>query len=142
MNEDKGSAEQQALRMEERAAEAGAPWQPREGEGYGMTRSEAPDGGRRSIGRRVLENPVGPLMVGLALLGGIAVAIVVGDDRARPGLRSLSLRRRARVLADAFRGPDLAVRPRVFATLARVAALSLAGVTWRWVRAIARDRAV
>ena len=140
MNEDNGSAEQQAKRMEERTTKEGARGRTREGEGYEMTGWEAQGGAMQRIRNGVLTSPVTPLIVGLALLGGIAAVLVVSDDHARPG-RSL-LGRRARVLADAFSGPDLAVQPRLLATLARVAALSLAGLTWRWVRAIARDRVV
>ena len=140
MNEENGSAEPQAEQTGERAAEERARGRTREGEGYGMTGWEARGRARRRFARGALASPVAPLIVGLAILGGIAAVLVVSDDRARPG-RSL-LGRRARVLADAFSGPDLAVRPRLFATLARVAALGLAGVTWRWVRAIGRDRVV
>jgi hypothetical protein len=137
MNEDKGSAEQQAQRMDERAAEAKAAARSREGEGYRTTGWEARGRARRRSGRGVLENPAAPLIVGLALLGGIAAALVVSDDRGQHGLRSLG--RRSRGLADAFRDPDLSVRTRALATLARLAAIGLAGVTWRWVRAIGRD---
>ena len=140
MNEDNGSAEQQAERMEERTAGERARGRTREREGSGMTGWKSQRGAMQRIRQGVLASPVTPLIVGLALLGGIAAVLVMSDDRARPG-RSL-LGRRARVLADAFSGPDLAVQPRLLATLARVAALGLAGVTWRWVRAVVRDRVV
>jgi hypothetical protein len=140
MNEDKGSAEQQALQMEERATEAKAQWRPREGEGYGTTEWETRGRAKRRFGRGLLTNPSTPLVVGLLLLGGIALAIAAGEERERHGLRLLG--RRARGLAEAFREPDIAVQPRVLATLTRLAAIGLAGLTWRWVRAIGRDRFV
>jgi hypothetical protein len=140
MSDNNGSAEQQAERMEERAAEERARRRTRDGERYGMTGGEARGRATRRFARGVVESPVAPLIVGLALLGGIAAILVMRDDRAVPGLRLLG--RRSRGLAEAFREPDLALQPRVLGTLARLAALGLAGVTWRWVRAIARDPVV
>jgi hypothetical protein len=140
MNEDNGSAEHQAERMEQRAAEERERVRTREGEGYGMAAREARGRARPRFARGALTSPVAPLIVGLALLGGIAVAIGISDDRARPGLRLLG--RRSRGFVEALGERDLAVRPRVIGTLARLAALGLAGLTWRWVRAIGRDRFV
>lgn len=140
MNEENGSAEHQVKRMEQRAVEESARLRTRAVEGQGRTGSEGRGRLRRRFTRGVLESPVTPLIAGLALLGGIALAIGVGDDRARPGLRLLG--RRSRGFVEALGERDLAVQPRLLATLARLAAVGLAGLTWRWVRAVGRDRVV
>lgn len=51
----------------------------------------------RERARRLLASPVGPLILGIALVAGGAAAIAARNARARPGLRSLLLRSRAAV---------------------------------------------
>ena len=108
------------------------------GEGYGMLGWEADGGAVRRFEQRVRSSRAGSLIAGLALIAASAAALAIRSDRARPGLRSL--RRRSHVLADAFRERDLAVRPRALAVLARLATIGLAGLTWRRIRALGRDR--
>lgn len=138
MSEENGSAEEQAGRMDERAAEGRARQERYSGEGYGMTGWEAGSGAVRRFEQRVRSRPVGPLIAGLALIAASAAVLALRSDRGRPGLRSL--RRRSRVLADAFRERDLAVKPRAFAVLTRLTVIGLAGLTWRRMRVLGRDR--
>jgi hypothetical protein len=138
MSEENGSAEQQAARMDERAAEARATGEPYRGEGYGMKGWEGEIGAVRRFARRVRSRPAGSVIAGLALIAASAAAIAIRSDAARPVRRSL--RRRSRVLAEAFRERDAVVKPRAIAVLARLAAIGLAGLTWRRVRALGRDR--
>jgi hypothetical protein len=140
MNEDNGSAEEQARRLEERGAESRTQRRRGRGEGYGMTEGwESNVGSIRRFGRRVLANPAGPLAVGLALIVGSAAVIAVQKQRSRP---LNFLRIRSREAAEALRDGDLAVRPRVVGVIARLAALGLAGLTWRRMRSLARGRIV
>lgn len=108
------------------------------GEGYGILGWASGSGAVRRFEQRVRSSPARSLFAGLALIAVSAAALAIRSDRARPTLRSL--RRRSHGLADVFRERDLAVRPRAVAVLTRLAAIGLAALSWRRMRALGRDR--
>ena len=138
MNEDYGSAEEQAERVRERATQASAP----------MTRSESDRGGERDqqdpvqrlldSGRRLLAKPGSRMIAGLALVAGSTAVLVAREARAHRGLRSLG--RRSRAAVAAFLEPRHVTGSRGIATLTGLAAIALAGATWKRIDAIERPR--
>jgi hypothetical protein len=138
MNEDYGSAEEQAERMLERTTQASSP----------MTRSDRDRGGERDqeepaqrllhTGRQLLARPESKLIAGIALVAGSTAMLVARDARAYRGLRSLGRRSRAAVMT--FFEPRRGTGSLGIAALTGLAALALAGATWKRIDAIERPR--
>lgn len=138
MNEDYGSAEEQAERMLERTTQASAP----------MGRSERGFGGevgRRDPaqrllegGRRLLESPRGQVITGLALVAASAAMLAAREARVQRGVRSFG--RRARAAGMAFLEPRRVSGSLGIAAVTGLAAIALAGATWKRIDAIERAR--
>ena len=138
MNEDYGSAEQQAERMLERTTQASSP----------MARSDRDRGGERDqedpvqrllhTGRQLLARPESRLFAGIALVAGSTALLVAREARAHRGLRSLG--RRSRAAAMAFFEPRRVTGSLGLAAVTGLAAIALAGATWKRIDAIERPR--
>jgi hypothetical protein len=138
MNEDHGSAEKQAERMRERATQASAPVRRSERDFGGEMGQEDPVQRLLDTGRRLLAKPGSRMIAGLALVTGSTAVLVAREARAHRGARSL--RRLARAAAAAFRDPKPATGSGGIAVFTGLAALALAGVTWKRIDAIERSR--
>ena len=139
MNEDYGSAEQQAERMRERATQASAPMTRSESNLGGGVGQEDPVQRLLESGRRLLAEPGSRMIAGLALVAGSTAVLVAREARAHR--RSRSLRRLSRAAAAAFREPQrVDTGSRGIAVCTGLAAIALAGVTWKRIDAIERSR--
>lgn len=139
MNEEYGSAEEQAERMLERTTQASSPLRRSEGDsGREMSRQDA---AQRLLdgGRRLLAKPGGPVIAGVALVAASSAVFFAREARAQRGLRSLG--RRSRAALTAFFEPRRVTGSRGFAALTGLAAMALAGAAWKRIDAIERSRA-
>ena len=113
-----------------------------------MTRSESDRGGERDqqdpvqrlldSGRRLLAKPGSRMIAGLALVAGSIEVLVAREARAHRGLRSLG--RRSRAAVAKLLEPRHVMGSRGIATLTGLAAIALAGATWKRIDAIERPR--
>jgi hypothetical protein len=138
MNEDYGSAEEQAERMLERTTQASSPMRRSEGDVGGEMIQQDPAQRLLDSGRRLLEKPGGPVIAALALVAASTAMLVTREARTHRGLRSLGRRSRAALVA--FLEPGRVTGPRSIAVLKGLAALALAGVTWKRLDAMERSR--
>lgn len=138
MNEDYGSAEEQAERMLERTTQASSPMERSE-RGLGGGRGQQ-DQLQRLVdgGRRLLARPGAQLIAGSALIAVSTAMLVAREARENRGLRPLG--RRARAALMAFLEPRRVTGSLGLAAVTGLAAIALAGATWKRIDAIDRSR--
>jgi len=138
MNEDYGSAEEQAERMLARTTQASSPRRRSEGDFGGETSRRDPAQRLLDSGRRLLAEPRGQVITGLALVAASTAMLVAREARAHRGLRSLGWRARAALVA--LLGPRRVTGSLGLAAVTGLSALALAGATWKRIDAMERSR--